>query len=79
MALHIDEVAVTRDALLHRYANAMPEAVTYGFAADQLAGYSLDSLRDLVESVENRQRVTMGRRRSFARSLPTTSLRGQTR
>ena len=69
---------LTRDDLLHRYASAM--GTTYGEARDLHADSELHMLRDLVDTLERtRADERPGRRRTFARSQPTTSIDGQTR
>lgn len=68
---------LTREDLLHRYANA--KGWTFGQAHD--AGYALNNeqLRDVVENAERHLGTQPGQRKSFAQSQPTTTVRGQTR
>lgn len=76
MARHIDEVAVTRESLLHRYVNATPiPGMTYARALDQWGEFSLSALREYVEAIEERRRRP-GRRRQWSARQPTTSLQG---
>jgi hypothetical protein len=54
--------------------------MTYGEARDIHGSSDVEALRDLVEGLERqRSDERPGRRRSFARSLPTTTVQGQTR
>lgn len=68
---------ITREDLLHRYANAC--RYTFGEAHDLAANLSNRDLQNLVETIERLRNPSRGRRQSFARSQPTTSLDGQTR
>jgi hypothetical protein len=67
---------ITRDDLLHRLARAT--GLTYGEAWDFAGDMTDERLSQHVEETE-RVRSQPGRRRSFARSQPTTSVQGQTR
>lgn len=74
MARH--RATLTRRQLIRRYgrATACSETTAWRLHRDT----DVEELRDLVEALE-REAVTPGGRRTFARSQPTTSLRGQTR
>lgn len=76
MARHIDEVAVTRDKLIHRLANA--RGLTYGRALDSASHLSLETLRDHVETMETLTDRPHGQRRRWAASQASTSLDGMT-
>lgn len=68
---------VTRGDLLHRWAAAM--GTTYGAALDAHADTEIEQLRTTVEALEDVRARREGQRRSFARSQPTTTVRGETR
>jgi hypothetical protein len=69
---------LTRDDLLHRYATI--NGLTYGEAHDRHGATNIECLRDIVESAEKQRREPYtAQRASFARSLPTTTIQGQTR
>lgn len=67
---------LTRGDLLARYATAVH--CTFDYAHDVHGATEIDQLREIVETYEA-DRGAFPQRRSFARSLPTTSVQGITR
>lgn len=67
---------ITRGDLLARYARLTGSS--FAAAHEIHGGTDIESLRAVVENLE-RHAVMPGRRQSFARSQPTTSVQGQTR
>lgn len=68
---------LSRLELLRRYAAASGSSDEAARAVH--AGTDIDDLRAIVESWESGQVTSGGARRSFARSQPTTTVKGQTR